>query len=127
MGSLFKFLINSINEKLIFRHPHVFGEREVSGAKEVISNWEELKIKEGNGNKTVLGGVPNSLPALIKAHRIQDKARAVGFDWADRDDVWQKVDEEIAEVMDCPIGTVRSRIFRARDAIDKELKPLLSS
>ena len=91
-------VINSINEKLIFRHPHVFGEREVSGSKEVISNWEELKIKEGNGNKTVLGGVPKSLPALIKAHRIQDKARAVGFDWADRNDIWHKVDEEIDEL-----------------------------
>lgn len=91
-------VINGINEKLIFRHPHVFGDREVSGSKEVISNWEELKIKETNGNKTVLGGVPRSLPALIKAHRIQDKARAVGFDWADRNDIWQKVDEEIGEV-----------------------------
>ncbi len=91
-------VINSINEKLIFRHPHVFGEREVSGSKEVVSNWEELKIKEGNGNKTVLGGVPISLPAIIKAHRIQDKARAVGFDWADKNDIWQKVDEEIREV-----------------------------
>ncbi len=94
------YVINSINEKLIFRHPHVFGEREVSGTKEVISNWEELKIKEKNGNKTVLGGVPKSLPAIIKAHRIQDKARAVGFDWADKNDIWEKVDEEIREVKD---------------------------
>lgn len=91
-------VINSINEKLIFRHPHVFGERKVSGTNEVISNWEELKIKEGNGNKTVLGGVPESLPAIIKAHRIQDKARAVGFDWANKNDIWQKVEEEIEEV-----------------------------
>jgi len=91
-------VINSINEKLVFRHPHVFGDRKVDGAREVISNWEEIKIKEGNGKKRVLGGVPNSLPALIKAHRIQDKARAVGFDWADREDIWLKIDEEISEV-----------------------------
>jgi XTP/dITP diphosphohydrolase len=91
-------VINTVNEKLVFRHPHVFGEREVSGAKEVISNWEELKMKENNGTKRVLGGVPTSLPALIKAHRVQDKVRAVGFDWADPDDVWEKVSEEIDEV-----------------------------
>jgi len=91
-------VINTVNEKLIFRHPHVFGEREVSGSKEVISNWEELKMKENNGTKRVLSGVPKSLPALIKAHRVQDKARAVGFDWANPDDIWEKVTEEIGEV-----------------------------
>jgi XTP/dITP diphosphohydrolase len=93
-------VLNGINEKLVFRHPHVFGAREVSGAREVESNWEEIKIKEGNGNRRVLGGVPDSLPALIKAHRIQDKARAVGFDWANREDIWEKVSEEIGEVQD---------------------------
>ncbi|MFC2090703.1 nucleoside triphosphate pyrophosphohydrolase [Bacteroidota bacterium] len=91
-------VINTVNEKLIFRHPHVFGERKVSGSAEVVSNWEELKMKENNGEKRVLSGVPISLPALIKAHRIQDKARAVGFDWANREDIWQKVTEEIKEV-----------------------------
>lgn len=91
-------VINTVNEKLIFRHPHVFGEREVSGSKEVVSNWEELKMKENNGTKRVLSGVPKSLPALIKAHRVQDKARAVGFDWADPDDIWDKVLEEVREV-----------------------------
>ena len=91
-------VINTVNEKLIFRHPHVFGERKVSGSREVISNWEELKLKENNGTKRVLSGVPASLPALIKSHRIQDKVRAVGFDWANRDDVWEKVQEEIGEV-----------------------------
>jgi len=91
-------VINTINEKLIFRHPHVFGERKVSGSDEVVSNWEELKMKESNGTKRVLSGVPINLPAMIKSHRIQDKARAVGFDWADRDDIWKKVDEEIGEV-----------------------------
>jgi len=91
-------VINTVNEKLVYRHPHVFGERKVSGSREVINNWEELKMKENNGTKRVLGGVPQSLPALIKAHRIQDKARAVGFDWSNPDDVWNKVGEEIAEV-----------------------------
>ncbi len=91
-------VIDTVNEKLVFRHPHVFGERKVSGAKEVVSNWEELKMKENNGTKRVLSGVPKSLPALIKAHRMQDKARAVGFDWAHPEDVWDKVSEEIDEV-----------------------------
>jgi len=85
-----------VNEKLIFRHPHVFGDRKVNGTREVIENWEQLKLKEGN--KRVLGGVPISLPAMIKAHRIQDKAKAVGFDWKNREDIWEKVQEEIEEV-----------------------------
>ena len=89
-------VINSVNEKLIFRHPHVFGDRKVNGTREVIENWEQLKLKEGN--KRVLGGVPISLPAMIKAHRIQDKAKAVGFDWKNREDIWEKVQEEIEEV-----------------------------
>jgi len=89
-------VLNSVCKKLIFRHPHVFGDRQVKDAGEVIKNWEEIKISEGN--KSVLGGVPVSLPAMIKAHRIQDKVRAVGFDWENRDDVWNKVHEEIEEV-----------------------------
>jgi MazG family protein len=89
-------VLTGINEKLIFRHPHVFGERAVRDSTEVIENWEELKMKEGN--RSVLAGVPVSLPAMIKAHRIQDKVRAVGFDWDHRDQVWDKVIEEIHEV-----------------------------
>ena len=89
-------VLNGICEKLIFRHPHVFGERKVKDANEVIGNWEELKMKEGN--RSVLSGVPVSLPAMIKAHRIQDKVRAVGFDWNKREQVWDKVTEEIREV-----------------------------
>ncbi|MDF1576194.1 MAG: nucleoside triphosphate pyrophosphohydrolase [Bacteroidales bacterium] len=89
-------VLNGICEKLIFRHPHVFGERKVKDAVEVLENWEELKMKEGN--RSVLAGVPVSLPAMIKAHRIQDKARAVGFDWELREQVWDKVNEEIQEV-----------------------------
>ena len=87
----------SLNEKLIYRHPHVFGEVEANNAKTVEQNWEQLKLKEKGGNKTVLSGVPDALPALIKAHRIQDKARSVGFDWEEREQVWDKVQEEINE------------------------------
>ncbi|MCF8227080.1 MAG: nucleoside triphosphate pyrophosphohydrolase [Bacteroidales bacterium] len=91
-------VINTVNEKLIFRHPHVFGDRKVSGPGEVVSNWEEIKTRENNGTKRVLDGVPASLPAMIKAHRMQDKVRAIGFDWEDSSDVWLKVGEEIAEI-----------------------------
>lgn len=88
----------TINEKLIFRHPHVFGEVDVNGdTNKVLENWENLKLKEKDGNKTVLGGVPASLPTMIKAYRIQEKAASVGFDWEYREQVWNKVKEEIAE------------------------------
>ncbi|OJV19579.1 MAG: nucleoside triphosphate pyrophosphohydrolase [Bacteroidetes bacterium 41-46] len=90
-------VMNLICDKLIFRHPHVFGDVEVSGAGEVIQNWEQLKRREKDGNKTILSGVPSSLPSLVKAYRVQDKVRAVGFDWSQRSDVWSKVREEIAE------------------------------
>ena len=88
---------NFLCDKLVYRHPHVYGTVEVSGAGEVVQNWEQLKRVEKDGNKTVLGGVPVSLPSLIKAYRMQDKARAVGFDWERREDVWDKVKEEIGE------------------------------
>lgn len=84
-------------QKLIFRHPHVFGEDKANDAQEVVVKWEQMKLKEKGGNKTVLGGVPKSLPALIKAYRIQDKARSVGFDWEEKEQVWSKVKEEISE------------------------------
>ena len=84
-------------EKLIFRHPHVFGEVQANTAEQVTENWEQLKLKEKGGNKTVLSGVPSALPSLIKAYRIQDKARNVGFDWEEREQVWDKVKEEIRE------------------------------
>lgn len=89
-------VINSLCEKLIFRHPHVFGEVNVKDDEEVKTNWENLKIKEGN--KSILAGVPKSLPALVKAHRIQDKVRSVGFDWDERSQIWGKVKEELAEL-----------------------------
>lgn len=84
-------------DKLIFRHPHVYGDQVAESAGAVLQTWEQMKLKEKDGNKTVLSGVPDALPALIKAYRIQDKARNVGFDWQKREDVWAKVKEEISE------------------------------
>lgn len=84
-------------DKLIFRHPHVFGEVKADTAEQVSENWEQIKLKEKDGNKSVLSGVPEALPSLIKAYRIQDKAHNVGFDWEDRTQVWDKVKEEISE------------------------------
>ena len=88
---------NRLCDKLIFRHPHVYGDEAAKNAEEVSHLWEQVKLKEKGGNKTVLGGIPDSLPALIKAYRIQDKVANVGFDWEKREDVWDKVKEEIAE------------------------------
>jgi len=88
-------VINGICEKLIRRHPHIFGEVQVNSIDEIKENWEKIKLKEGS--KSVLGGVPNSLPAMVKAYRIQEKARGVGFDWENTEQVWEKVLEELAE------------------------------
>jgi XTP/dITP diphosphohydrolase len=93
-------ILEGINNKLVYRHPHVFSDVKVSGASEVEENWEQLKIKEGEGNKPVLSGVPSSLPALVKANRIQEKVRGVGFDWENREQIWDKVLEEISELKD---------------------------
>lgn len=86
-----------LSDKLVFRHPHVFGDAQADTAGQVSQNWEQIKLKEKDGNKTVLSGVPSALPSLIKAYRVQDKARNVGFDWAEREQVWDKVKEEIGE------------------------------
>jgi len=91
-------VLQGINNKLIYRHPHVFGDVRVSGASEVEENWEQLKIKEDKGYKPVLSGVPSSLPAIVKANRIQEKVRGVGFDWEKREQIWDKVLEEISEL-----------------------------
>lgn len=88
-------VLNSLCEKLIFRHPHIYGDTTADTEEEVKKNWEQLKLKEGN--KSVLGGVPVSLPALVKAMRIQEKARGAGFDWDDKTQVWEKVKEELQE------------------------------
>ncbi|MDE5820969.1 MAG: nucleoside triphosphate pyrophosphohydrolase [Paramuribaculum sp.] len=88
----------ALNSKLIFRHPHVFGDAKAETAGEVSQNWEQIKLKEKGGNRTVLAGVPDALPSIIKAFRIQEKAANVGFDWADRRDAWNKVREESNEL-----------------------------
>lgn len=92
-----KDVCDKLCDKLIFRHPHVFGEVKADTAEKVTENWEQLKLKEKDGNKTVLSGVPDALPSLIKAYRVQDKARNVGFDWEEKEQVWTKVKEEISE------------------------------
>lgn len=93
-----KDVLNGICEKLISRHPHIYGDFVADTEEAVKQNWEKLKLKEGN--KSVLGGVPGSLPALVKAMRIQEKARGVGFDWDEKDQVWGKVEEELKEFKD---------------------------
>ena len=91
-------ICNKLCDKLIFRHPHVYGEAVAKDAEAVLESWEQIKLKEKDGNKTVLSGVPAALPSLIKAYRVQDKARNVGFDWEDKQDVWKKVREELGEL-----------------------------
>ncbi len=89
-------VIHGLCEKLISRHPHIYGEVKVENENDVMRNWEMLKLKE-KGNKSILGGVPVSLPALVKAQRIQEKARSAGFDWDKKEQVWEKVQEEMQE------------------------------
>ncbi|MCE5347805.1 MAG: nucleoside triphosphate pyrophosphohydrolase [Bacteroidales bacterium] len=113
-------VLKGINSKLTYRHPHVFGDVTVTGASEVEENWEKLKIKEDNGYKPVLSGVPASLPAIIKANRIQEKVRGVGFDWEKREQVWDKVLEEITELQ-------REIENRDKNAIESELGDVLFS
>ncbi|MGM9860880.1 MAG: nucleoside triphosphate pyrophosphohydrolase [Muribaculaceae bacterium] len=111
---------DSLNAKLIFRHPHVFGDVHADDAHQVEQNWEDIKLKERGGNRTVLAGVPAALPALVKAFRVQEKAANVGFDWETPEQVWAKVSEEIAEV-----GQAIATGERA--AIDEEFGDLLFS
>ncbi len=108
-------VLEGINTKLIYRHPHVFGNVKVTrGASEVEENWEQLKIKEDNSYKPVLSGVPSSLPAVVKANRIQEKVRGVGFDWEKREQIWDKVLEEInelkKEVQNMNTGNIESEL-----------------
>jgi XTP/dITP diphosphohydrolase len=94
-------VLEGINSKLIYRHPHVFGDVNVTGgAREVEENWEQLKMTEHPEYKPVLSGVPSSLPATVKANRIQEKVRGVGFDWNTREEIWDKVTEELGELKD---------------------------
>lgn len=125
---------NLLCDKLVYRHPHVYGNVEASGSGEVVRNWEQLKRTERDGNMTVLSGVPVSLPSLIKAYRMQDKARAVGFDWQRREDVWDKVEEEIGELRSALVSMAddlesedRSRKVAARARAEGELGDLIFS
>lgn len=93
-------IAHGIAEKLIYRHPHIYGDVKVENEQDVKRNWEALKLKEGKGKKTVLEGVPKGLPALVKAQRIQDKVAGVGFDWEKPEQVWEKVQEELSELND---------------------------
>jgi XTP/dITP diphosphohydrolase len=112
-------VLNAQCEKLIFRHPHIYGDVKVTGEDDVKRNWEQLKLQE-KGATSVLGGVPNSLPALVKAMRIQEKARGAGFDWEERGQVWDKVQEELGEferefnAPDAPFGEPLPEAQRAR-------------
>jgi XTP/dITP diphosphohydrolase len=113
-------VLKGINEKLVYRHPHVFGDVKVKEAREVEENWEQLKIREKNGYKPVLSGVPPSLPAMIKANRIQEKVRGVGFDWEKKEQIWDKVREEIDELRD-------EIINNNKDNIESEIGDLIFS
>ena len=111
-------MINGICEKLIFRHPHIYGDVTVNSEEDVKQNWEKLKMKEGK--KSVLSGVPPSLPAMVKATRIQEKAKQVGFEWDNKEDVWKKVEEEIGELHEA-IG------LNETDKIEEEFGDVLFS
>ncbi len=113
---------NRLTEKLIFRHPHIYGNVQAETPDQVSQNWEKIKQKEKEGNRSVLGGVPSALPALIKAKRIQEKARNVGFDWEKREDVWQKVKEEVSEV-ETELSTQEG--VADKDAVEAEIGDLL--
>lgn len=109
---------NSISDKLVERHPHIYGDVKVNNEEDVKRNWEQIKLKEGK--KSVLEGVPNSLPALVKANRIQDKVAGVGFDWEKPEQVWEKVEEELQEL--------RNEVqLNNKDQIENELGDVLFS
>lgn len=116
-------VLNGICEKLINRHPHIYGDVKVNDEEDVKRNWEQIKLKEGN--KSVLEGVPVSLPALVKASRIQDKAKGVGFDWEKKEQVWEKVEEEMREFKE-EFNTTENKAINKEKA-EKEFGDLLFS
>jgi len=120
-------ILNSINKKLITRHPHVFGNIKVADEEEVIENWEKIKLR--NGKKSVLGGIPKSLPALIKANRLQEKVHGVGFDWKDRSEIWGKINEEIGEIKEELLKLSEKEIKEngGKEKLEGELGDLLFS
>lgn len=110
-------VLHSVCDKLVERHPHIYGDVKVENEEQVKANWEKIKLK--TGNKSVLEGVPQSLPAMVKAIRIQEKARGVGFDWDNRDQVWEKVGEEL--------GELKAEVEKNSDKIEDEFGDLLFS
>jgi XTP/dITP diphosphohydrolase len=116
---------NAISDKLVYRHPHIYGDIKVTNANEVLENWEQLKLKEKK-DKKVLDGVPKALPAMTKANRLQEKARGVGFDWEIREQVWDKVNEELGEVMD-EIAICEKSKYNNLEALEAEFGDLLFS
>jgi XTP/dITP diphosphohydrolase len=110
-------VLHSVCDKLVERHPHIYGDVKVENEEQVKANWEKIKLK--TGNKSVLEGVPQSLPAMVKAIRIQEKARGVGFDWDNRDQVWEKVGEEL--------GELKVEVEKNSDKIEDEFGDLLFS
>lgn len=113
-------VINGVCEKLIYRHPHIYGDVKVNDEEDVKRNWEKLKMKEGKGKTSVLSGVPPSLPAMVKATRIQEKAKQVGFEWENKEDVWKKVEEEIGELKE-------AIAMESQEKIDEEFGDVLFS
>jgi len=120
-------ILNSINKKLIIRHPHVFGDTKVADEEDVMQNWEKIKLR--NGKKSVLDGIPKSLPALIKANRLQEKVHGVGFDWKDRSGVWEKINEEIDEVKEELLKLSEKEIkeYGGKEKLEGEIGDLLFS
>lgn len=120
---------DALAEKLIYRHPHIYGHVQADNAEQVMMNWEQLKLKEKGGNRSVLAGVPAALPALNKAYRIQEKASNAGFDWEEPAQVWDKVKEEIAEfsaeaqrIAELPVSVApQEEIDAARAALEDEM------
>lgn len=116
---------NRLCDKLIFRHPHVYGDEAAKNAEDVTKLWEQVKLREKGGNKTVLSGVPDTLPTLVKAYRVQEKAANVGFDWEKREDVWEKVKEEVLELeAELKSGT-KEEGLRNKEEAEGELGDLL--
>ena len=120
-------ILNSINEKLVTRHPHVFGDTMVADEEDVMENWEKIKLR--NGKKSVLDGIPKSLPSLIKANRLQEKVHGVGFDWEDRSEIWEKINEEIGEVKEELLKLSEKEIkeYGGKEKLEEEIGDLLFS
>ena len=117
-------ILTAISDKLVHRHPHIYGDVKVVDENEVKDNWEKIKLKE-KGKKTVLGGVPKSLPALVKALRIQEKAKGVGFEWEKKEQVWEKVEEEVKEFVDEVNNSIK--LSEKHDRLEDEFGDVLFS